>query len=303
MLGRVRRSGDTLRFEPRFPLRPGTPYHATFRPDALPGSDPSAVTVEAVFELPESESGTPTRVVAVYPSADELPENLLRFYIHFSNPMSRGEAYRRIRLLDESGRPVVAAFLELDEELWDPSGTRLTLLIDPGRIKSGLVPREEMGPVLMNGRRYVLAIDGDWIDARGRPLDDSYRKPFRAGPSDDQPPEPESWRVSPPSAGGREPLVVSFPEPLDRALLVRLLRVVDASGTTVRGRSEIGDRESRWSFVPEPVWKPGDYRLVVDTDLEDPAGNGVGRPFEVDVFDRIEPKVEVRSVAVPFRVE
>ena len=62
----------------------------------------------------------------VYPSRAMLPENLLRLYIHFSAPMSRGEAYRRIRLLDATGKPVDDPFLELDEELWsrDGSGSR-----------------------------------------------------------------------------------------------------------------------------------------------------------------------------------
>ncbi|MCL6608417.1 MAG: hypothetical protein K6T74_10025, partial [Geminicoccaceae bacterium] len=86
-----------------------------------------------------------------YPTSDQLPENQLRFYIHFSAPMSRGEAYARIRLLDSAGKPIDAAFLELGEELWDPSGKRFTLLIDPGRIKRGLRPREDLGPVLEAG--------------------------------------------------------------------------------------------------------------------------------------------------------
>ena len=30
-------------------------------------------------------------------------------------------------------------FLEIDEELWDPAMMRLTLFIDPGRIKRGAV--------------------------------------------------------------------------------------------------------------------------------------------------------------------
>src|SRR5262249_36699089 len=36
----------------------------------------------------------PTTVVAIYPSAKELPENVLKFYLHFSAPMGRRGALR-----------------------------------------------------------------------------------------------------------------------------------------------------------------------------------------------------------------
>src|SRR5262249_56091734 len=100
---------------------------------------------EKTFLLPKPET-VPTVVEHVYPSRKELPENLLRFYFHFSAPMSRGDVYQYIRLLDAAGKPIEAPFLELEQELWDESGRRFTLLIDPGRIKRGLKPREEGGP-------------------------------------------------------------------------------------------------------------------------------------------------------------
>ena len=113
---------------------------------------------------------TLTVVESVYPSAEILPENLLRFYLQFSAPMSRGEAYTHIRLLDAAGRAVADPFLELNEELWSGDGRRFTLLFDPGRIKRGLKPREEVGPVLEAGKSYTLVIDRQWPDAQGNPL-------------------------------------------------------------------------------------------------------------------------------------
>ncbi|MCH7864908.1 MAG: hypothetical protein IIC56_06820, partial [Proteobacteria bacterium] len=101
----------------------------------------------------------------VYPSADVLPENLLKFYLHFSAPMSRGDSYQHIRLVRQNGSVVDLPFLELDQELWDRRQTRLTLLFDPGRIKRGLKPHEEVGPALKPGRRYTLEIDAHWLNA------------------------------------------------------------------------------------------------------------------------------------------
>ena len=66
--------------------------------------------------------------------------------------MQRGHVYDHIHLLGEAGKPVELPFLELDEELWDPEMTRLTIFIDPGRIKRGVRPLEEIGPALEAGK-------------------------------------------------------------------------------------------------------------------------------------------------------
>src|SRR5581483_747984 len=131
------------------------------------------------------------------------PENQLKFYFHFSAPMKQGEAYEHIHLLNEAGKPIELAFLELGEELWDPSGKRFTLFIDPGRIKKGLKPREDLGPVLEEGKSYTLVIDRDWKDAEGEALKESFKKTFRAVAADETPPEPKTWRLEAPAAGGR----------------------------------------------------------------------------------------------------
>ena len=65
------------------------------------------------FATPEQPSTPPAEVTHIYPSSDRLPENLLRFYIHFSTPMSRGEAYRHIHLRDADGRELEGRFWSL----------------------------------------------------------------------------------------------------------------------------------------------------------------------------------------------
>jgi hypothetical protein len=47
------------------------------------------------------------------------------------------------------------------QELWNPEMTRFTLFFEPGRIKQGLVSRQELGPSLTSGRTYTLVIDPD----------------------------------------------------------------------------------------------------------------------------------------------
>src|SRR5205823_4904480 len=151
-------------------------------------------------------------VTAVYPSADVLPENALRLYVHFSTPMARGGAYEHVRLLRD-GKPVEGTFLELGEELWNADGTRFTLFFDPARVKRGLKPREELGPALEEGKAYTLVIDRTWPDENGVPLKEGFRKAFKVGPPDDAPVDPAKWQIAPPA--GAKPLAVTFEKPLD----------------------------------------------------------------------------------------
>jgi hypothetical protein len=189
-----------LRFTPEFPLVRGVRYRAELR---VPGLAP----IVATFALPADTAPATTVVTQIFPSGDVLPENQLKFYVEFSAPMSRGLAYPRVHLRDADGREIDLAFLELDEELWDPTTTRLTLLIDPGRIKRGVKPLEDIGPVFEAGRSYSLSIDAAMRDADGRPLRSAFEKKFRVGPADRVPPDAQRWTVRAPTHGTREPLV------------------------------------------------------------------------------------------------
>jgi hypothetical protein len=216
--------------------------------------------------------------------------------------MSRGEVYDRVRLLKNNGQAVDLPFLRLGEELWDPTGTRLTLLIDPGRIKRGLRPREEHGPVLEAGHAYTLVIDAAWPDAEGDPLAAGFRKTFRAEAPDERQPDPKTWSIARPSPSTREPLVLTFPEPLDRALIESALTFVDARGEDVPGRLEIEANETRWRFTPAQPWLEGDYQLVIDADIEDLAGNSILRPFEVDIHRDTPLRPEPKLIRLPIAI-
>ncbi len=318
LLGSYTAGHDGIRFEPRFPLEPGVRFRAEFEPVqkhavaqqhlVLCGSSHAdwqiafTARLAADFSPPFSPSTARTSVVEVYPTGSVLPENLLRFYVQFSAPMSRGEAYACIHLLDETSQPVNDPFLELAEELWSNDGTRFTLLFDPGRIKRGLKPREEVGPVLEAGKAYTLVIDRDWLDAGGKPLLSGFRKSFRAGPADLTSPDPKTWKIEPLEAETRDALEVRFPETLDRALLDRLICVTDDAGGVVGGQVSTTDHETAWRFTPRQPWRAGSYRLTVVTDLEDVAGNSVARPFEVDATGPVTSRITSETVSLPFRV-
>jgi hypothetical protein len=304
MLGSYRIEHGTVVFEPRFPLERAIHYQAVFNPSRLPNAARTEEKpIVAEFVIPKPKTIPTTEVDHVYPSVNLLPENQLKFYIHFSAPMSRGESYRHFHLLKSGGDEVDLPFLELGEELWDRAGKRFTLFFDPGRIKRGLKPRAELGPALEEGKSFILVIDRDWPDADGNPLKESFRKSFRVGPPDDQPPELKTWKIQSPSAETMQPLIVRFPKPIDHALLQRMIWVVDGAGRKLEGQVEVSNEETRWQFTPHCIWQTEDYHLIVDAALEDLAGNSIGRPFEVDVFQPIQREVKKELIKLPFQVK
>jgi hypothetical protein len=293
--------GGVLRFTPAFPLKGGLSYRVEiFLP--APNRSSAPARYEKVFTLPAAPQPAPAKVTAVYPSADVLPDNQLRFYLHFSAPMRLGDVYDHVRLLKEDGTPVHAPFLEIGEELWDTSQTRLTLLLDPGRVKRGLTPREMFGPVLETGRKYTLVIDTGWKDASGQPLAAEFKKEFKAGPPVEAAIDHKAWKIKTPAAGTREPLVISFQHPLDRALVQRTISVESAGGAEVAGQVNVGKEERSWEFRPALPWKAGRHELVIDTVLEDTAGNRIGRPFEVDRFDQVDQGAVAEFVRLPLEI-
>ena len=60
--------------------------------------------IDKPLRSPPTNPDQPTKIAAVYPTGQKLPENLLRIYIHFSAPMSRGRSYRYLHLYRSDGR-------------------------------------------------------------------------------------------------------------------------------------------------------------------------------------------------------
>jgi hypothetical protein len=300
MLGTHRVRENILLFEPRFGLSAGVRYRVVFDPTSLKNK---AERLQTTLEIPEPIRVPRTVVRGVYPSSDKLPENQLKFYIHFSAAMRPGDAYKNIHLLDEKNKAVDLPFLELDQELWNTDDTRFTLFFDPGRIKRGLKPREDYGPALIEGKKYTLVLDRAWLDADGQPLKESFRKSFTVGPPDDTQPDPKTWKLSSVKLGSRDPLQVTFPKAMDSALLQRWLWVQNGKGEKVATKVLLGEGETSVTLTPNTPWDAGEYHLLADTRLEDLSGNSIGRPFEVDLLRPVEKAIKAETVKIGFRVK
>ena len=286
VLGRYSVSDEAIYFTPLFDFDPGRFYRVMVDPSRLPtrviavtGIWPSG-PIEETVGVPALELEASTTVVEVYPTTAVVPENLLRFYISFSAPMSLDGGADHVRLLDGSGHDVEEPFLPLDVALWNEDRTRYTLLLDPGRVKRGILPNVRMGRAIAEGSTYTLVVDRDWRDASGLPLVEPFHRSFRVTAPDERAIDQTEWQMIPPQVGSRDPVTVSFARPLDHALLRRALRVATGGGEVLTGDLEVGAGEMTWTFWPRQRWETQEYHLVVLPTLEDPAGNRVGRSFE-----------------------
>ena len=85
-------------------------------------------------------------------------------------------------------------------------------------------------------------------------------------------------------------------------LLQRMIQTASARGR-VAGAIAVDRQEWQWRFTPAAAWTSGAYRLIVDTGLEDLAGNKIGQPFDIDVFDSVTEHLTTTTVDVPFTVK
>jgi hypothetical protein len=240
----------------------------------------TALTVALGFA--QAEQPTP-QVDLVQPSGPEVPANLLRISIRFAAQVE-GPVLPRLTLLHADGRQVEEPFL--DQELWSRSGKILTVLMHPGRVKTGLKARDEKGPILSVGDDVALALDGVPI------------KRWRVGPADEIGPMASEWKVSAVRVESKQALVVELDGPID-GRDADYLAIADVRERRVAGRAQLTNGESTWTFTPSAPWRRGAYKLVVRGTLEDPAGNRLGSHFETSIHSPPGPPVDA---VVPFAV-
>ena len=295
-----------IRFRPRFPFVAGMSYHGEFDGEAFDrlAGEGTTKTPSAVldFTMPAPARRASTAVEAIYPTATALPENLLRLYVYFSAPMRAKGVEEHVHLYDGAGQEVALPFVEIRNGLWDPMQRRLTLFFHPGRIKRGVAPNLEMGPALRRGETFRLVIDEALKDAMGYPLAAGFEKEIKVGPADRESPNQADWEVSAPTSADA-PLILRFPEPLDYALLQRMITVERVGGGRVAGDVEVSKNETHWEFVSDTPWAPGEYVIRVDPKLEDVAGNTFSYLFDEETSgQKPVPPGEPRNIELRFRV-
>ncbi|HMJ68302.1 MAG TPA: Ig-like domain-containing protein [Cyclobacteriaceae bacterium] len=274
VLGTVEVDHDVIRFTPSVQLQRGQTYDIFYGNDKIHS-----------FTIPLDTNATPPKIVGSYPSCDTVPENILKMYLAFDQPMMEGRSKQFVSLFDATtGDTVEGAFLDLQPELWNEDQTVLTLWFDPGRVKRDLIPNKELGAVLVKDHRYVFLVSSGWKSKSGQAAGSGYQRYFFTGPRDSGKPDVATWSVTTPKAGSSDTLLVRSAEPIDWALLSYAISVVD-NDKVVPGTIAAGDCEQSFRFMPADPWPAGAYRLVIESRLEDLAGNNLNRLFESDATD------------------
>ena len=209
-------------------------------------------------------AAVPARAQTVRPTSATVPANLLRLSIAFEQRPA-GAVLLRLVLRLADGRIVDEPFL--NQELWSPDGRILTVLMHPGRVKTGLVASERLGRALVPGQRVTLELDGRAL------------RTWTVTAADGSPPDPARWSIARQPASPSGALSVTLDGQVD-AFDADLIAVRAADGHRVAGRGLLADGETVWRFTPTGAWKPGRYSVVAAPTLEDPSGNRPGSPFE-----------------------
>jgi hypothetical protein len=212
--------------------------------------------------------------IRIFPQAKVLPANTLRFYIHFPRP---GEAHfdrDQLWLLDEYEQVVPDPFLILSQELWSVDGRRLTVLMEPGRIKRGLGADPSHEPALVVGRTYSLVVTA---------LGQTARHTFRVSDPVLEAIDETAWRLVSPAVGSRDPAVVHFDRVMDAVLCEDEIAVLTAAGEVVRTRVSLVPDGTAMQLIPRHPWSAGEHCLVVSERLEDVCGNRLGEALDHDL--------------------
>lgn len=273
LLGQFTRGDEVIIFKPSIPLTAGQHYEI-YQQDRFIGS---------IRVSPGNVQAKAPKIVAIYPGADTLPENLLKIYIQFSVPMREGEALQHVHLLDDKSDTVQNVFLDLQPELWDSESTNLTLWLDPGRIKRELIPNQKFGAPLQKGKKYSIVVSGQWKSAQGLATGEIFTKDFITTNRDSVSPQPEVWKLQLPRRGSVEPLNVTPDEALDYFLLQETITILDSRAQRIKGIIKPVENEKSFQFFPKEKWQKGQYSLQVASYLEDLAGNNLERPFDRDI--------------------
>lgn len=219
-------------------------------------------------------------VINIYPTFDSIPVNILRFYIEFSHPIQEMGILNHIKLTTEDGRNITGVFFDHQYELWNNDRTKVTLIVDPGRVKTGLLAHNTLGRAFDNGKTYYLVVDSLLLGFNGENLNKDFTKKFIAVSEDTTAPTLSNWSVTRPNADTRDFLKIDFNDRIDHISAQTLIKVVDDNAQLVEGKIILEKNESVWIFKPEHKWKKGAYKLIVNSRLEDIAANSLNGKFD-----------------------
>ncbi len=219
-------------------------------------------------------------VSRIYPSSEVVPSNILKWHVQFSHPINKTSVYKHIEFRNEKGIAIPRAILPLENILISDDGRLLTLWVEPGRQKRGLIPNEELGAVFQKGQKYSLHIAKELKDENGIAMSEDYLHSFVVHEADRLQPNVELWKIKSPTAVTTSPLHIDLQQPLDYVSATNKMVVMNNEGLVISGTWALYDGDTTLSFTPDTSWSSGAYWLQIDPRLDDLAGNNLIRLFD-----------------------
>lgn len=269
IIGSIIQEEGIIRFMPIVPFEPNTDYtlvcntHEFFN-----------------FKIDQPKNQIPLEVKALYPNTDEVPNNILKWYVRFSKPVNPVKIYDHIQFLDANGKAIDRAILDIKSSLLSSDGTLLTVWVEPGRQKRLLGPNKHLGSVFEIGNNYSLVIDASLKDMNGYPMGQSFSHRFMTSEEDRNKPSIDKWLIDPVHSDSRDPLIVHFEEAVDFGSLLDAFYVLK-NKQVIEGVLDLDQKDKMIYFTPKQPWSSGNYTIEILAQLEDLAGNNL-----LHLFDR-----------------
>ncbi|MEO0341690.1 MAG: hypothetical protein AAF242_21085, partial [Bacteroidota bacterium] len=239
IFGKLNLKNDTLIFIPFIALQANYPYQVRQGDQTI-----------HTFTTPKLVNHTLPQLVSYTPFIDTIPANLLKVYLHFSMPMQEGKSAEYVNVVQKQGDTLHGIFLDLQPELWNEDYTRLTLWVDPGRLKRALASNDLKGKPLMAGSEIIIKIAQSWENQQGSPLESDYLISYHIIEEDRRSPNTKQITYSAPGAGTKETFLLQMHEAFDAALLQRMVSITDAQKRELLGNLKTNQQANQVQFVP-----------------------------------------------------
>lgn len=277
IFGDLQKEGSDFIFTPIIPFTSGETYEVLKNDERY-----------FDFSIPETERLQAPKLLGIYPKTDTVPENLLKMYFVFDKPMQQTQpTLNFIKVYNTADNKEVEIFLPLENELWNRDRTRLTLWLDPGRIKKDLIPNKEQGIPIEKENTYQIEVSPKLEDQEGNSLHKSYTKTFYVGARDQEKPLVSLWQITVPEKNTKSGLGIDFTEFLDSFLVEETIKVYKGE-TEIEGAFFISKKANSLVFIPVQPWEKGNYMIQIESRLEDLAGNNLNRLFDEDLTQNKE---------------
>ena len=185
-----------------------------------------------------------------------------------------------IKLTRDDGKNITGVFFENQYELWNEDRTKVTLIVDPGRVKTGLLAHNVLGRAFDEGVTYCLVVDSLLVDFNNEKLNRRFIKKFIAVSEDTTAPNLTNWSVTCPPANTREVFTINLNDKVDHISAKTFIKIIDDNERIMEGEITLGKNESLWIFKPKLKWQKGNYKLIVNSRLEDIAANTLNGIFD-----------------------